>query len=154
SAVVEFLASLRQPKSITPTPRKELFTAGEVAALLGITPASVRRMAKRGQLASEGKGRKQHFPWEAVEALLSRRVRGIGAVTSNHYLGSIKAFTKWLVKDNRSGADSLVHLERLNPDTDLRHQRRALTEEAFGRFIDATGAGKDFRGLSGADRLV
>src|SRR5262245_270599 len=66
SAVVEFLASLRKAKPVNSTQGPEWFNANELAALLGITAASVRRMAKRGQLAAEGKGRKQRYPRDAV----------------------------------------------------------------------------------------
>lgn len=37
---------------------------------------------------------------------------------------------------------------------DVRHPRRPLTPEQFGRFVDATVRGKPFRGLTGPDRLV
>jgi len=88
-----------------------------------------------------------------VANLLALRGRGVGIETSNHYLASIRAFTKWLVKDRRSGVDPLTHLSRQNADVDIRHPRRALREEGFYLFIEATGNGKAFRGLTGADRL-
>ncbi|HYT92985.1 MAG TPA: hypothetical protein VEL76_29980 [Gemmataceae bacterium] len=57
------------------------------------------------------------------------------------------------MKDRRSGVDPLTHLSRQNADVDIRHPRRALREEGFYLFIEATGNGKAFRGLTGADRL-
>src|SRR5262249_2769309 len=89
-----------------------------------------------------------------VAAVLAQRGQGIGIETSNHYLASIRAFTKWLVKDRRTGVDPLVHLSRPNADVDILHPPRALREEGFHKFIEATGSGKSFRGLTGADRLV
>jgi integrase len=58
------------------------------------------------------------------------------------------------VKGKRAAADPLAHLSRLNPKVDVRHPRRALGEEDFARFVERTVAGKPFRGLTGADRLV
>ena len=42
----------------------------------------------------------------------------------------------------------------LNPDVDLRHRRRALTQAEFDRLVEATAGNKPFRRLSGVDRLV
>jgi integrase len=154
SAVVEFLAGLRRTQNIDLDTRKDWWTVDELASLCGIAPASVRRLARRGMLAGEGEGKEQSYPSEAVAALLRRRGRGVGVETSNHNLASIRAFTKWLVKDRRSGVDPLTHLSRQNADVDVRHQRRALREESFHKVIEATGAGRPFRGLTGADRLV
>jgi integrase len=154
SAVVEFLAKLRRGDGSGAEVRKEWYTVEDLAGLLGISGASVRRMARRGQLAGEGKGQEQRYHREVVKPLLERRGQGVGAQTSNHYLAAIKSFSKWLVKDRRCAVDPLAHLSRVNPDVDLRHPRRALREELFGQFIEATGAGKEFRGLSGPDRLV
>jgi excisionase family DNA binding protein len=155
SAVVEFLATLRQPKSLgVPNPSQELFTAEEVAALLNVKPEALGRMARRRLLPCQGSGRKRRFLRQDVEALIERHERGAGVTTSNHYLTSIKAFTKWLVKDRRNNVDPLFHLSRLNAEVDLRHPRRALGEDPFSRFIELTGAGATFRGLTGSDRLV
>jgi integrase len=74
--------------------------------------------------------------------------------TCNHYLTAAKGFARWLARGRRIPADPLSHLERLNPDVDVRRQRRALREETFARFIEATAAGRPFRGLTGPDRLV
>src|SRR5262249_17453752 len=86
--------------------------------------------------------------------ILRRRGRGVGVVTSNHYLTSMKAFLKWLVKDHRTDTDPLAHLSRLNEEADVRHPRRALHEEAFGRFVEATGGGQPLPYPTGPDRLV
>jgi hypothetical protein len=51
-----------------------------------------------------------------------------GAQTSNHYLGAVKQFARWLVKDRRTGENSLSHLEGGNVKLDRRHDRRELTD--------------------------
>ena len=154
STVVEFLAGLRQEDVAQLDPRKEWYTVAELSALCGIRPDSVRRLARRGFLKGDGQGQEQRYHRDAVAVLLARRGRGIGVETSNHYLAAIKAFSRWLVKDRRTGVDPLFHLSRQNADVDRRHQPRALPEESFFRFVEATAAGRTFRGLSGADRLV
>ncbi len=131
SAVLEFLAGLR--KGGEPLdPGKDWYTVAEVAALCGIRPASVCRMAKRDLLARQGAGRKQRF------ALLAARGRGIGIQTSNHYLAAVRAFSKWLVKDGRAAVDLLAHLSRQNADVDVRHPRRALREEMIRQYTEGS----------------
>jgi excisionase family DNA binding protein len=155
SAVVEFLATLRQPKSLgVPDSSQKLFTAEEVATLVNVKPETVDRMARRRLLPCQGSGRLRRFKRKDVEALIERHERGAGVATSNHYLTSIKAFARWLVKDRRNNVDPLFHLSRLNAEVDLRHPRRALAEDLFSRFIEVTGAGATFRGLTGSDRLI
>jgi integrase len=153
SAVVEFLAGLREEKGV-PALAQDWFDVNEVAALCGITPDSVRRLTRRGMLRGEGKGKKQRYRREDVAELLGHRGRGIGIETSNHYLVAVKSFTKWMVRDRRAAFDPLTHLSGLNADLDKRHQRRPLSAAEFGRFLEATAAGKPFRGLTGPDRIV
>lgn len=60
--------------------------------------------------------------------------KGLAARTSNHYLSQFRAFVEWLaVRINAS--NPLASLDPLNADTDLRHVRRALTDEDFIRLI-------------------
>ena len=69
--------------------------------------------------------------------LAELRSDGLSIQTSNHYLRAIKQFTRWLVRDHRMQDDPLVHLSMLNVKVDCRHDRRAMTAEAFSRLIDA-----------------
>jgi integrase len=154
TAVVEFLAALRKGKAIALLAGKETWTVRELAALLGVRGDSVRRMVKRGQVQGEGQGRKLAFTRQAVVDLMNRRQHGVGIETSNHYVGALKMFSRWLVNHKRIGADPLAILSRMNADVDLRHQRRALPPESFSAFIDATAKGKPFRGITGTDRLL
>jgi integrase len=154
SRVVEFLAGLRGPGGRARLPPGDSFGVAELAQVLGVSPDSLRRLARRGGVAGEGVGKDMRFPRAGAEALLARRGRGIGAVQSNHYLTSVKGFTRWLVRDGRAAADPLQHLSRMNPDADRRHRRRALTADAFARFTEATAGGAPFFGLTGPDRLV
>lgn len=86
--------------------------------------------------------------------LAERRAAGLSIQTSNHYLGSIKSFTRWLVRDGRRVDYPLVHLGTLNVETDRRHDRRALPDEQFGALIEVTRTGQPFRKFSGSDRAM
>ena len=89
---------------------------------------------------------------------------GISAATFNYYLGSIKAFSRWMVKDRRAVSSPLSHLDILNVRMDRRHDRRALTEEELRRLMKATMGGRELSGwnikrvvtwrLSGFDRSM
>jgi excisionase family DNA binding protein len=155
SAVVEFLAALRQASQSAPLdPTKELFTAEEVATLLQLKPEAIGRMARRRLLPCQGTGRARRFRRDDVQALVERHRRGLGISTCNHYLTAIKQFSKWLVRDGRAGIDPLAHLSRLNARTDVRRRRRCLPPEAFACLLDAAMQGLPFRHLPGEDRAI
>jgi len=155
SAVVEHLANLRKASAVSLVDQTaDLFTVKDVSRLLNINVDSVHRLVKRGLLPCQGTRRTKRFHRTDVEAVIGARAKGIGVETSNHYLVAMKEFSRWLVRNQRIGIDPLAHLSRLNPDVDVRRQRRALPEQQFSRFVEATAQGKPFRGLMGADRLV
>jgi hypothetical protein len=155
SAVIEYLAGLRQPGRLVQL-EEASYTTKEVATILQIDIASVLRLEKRGQVPSSGRapgsGRRKLFSRDVVISYLEKQTRGISIETSNHYLASIKHFSKWLMKNGRSPTDALAVLSRLNADVDIRHARRALTAEAFAALVAAARAGRAFRNLSGSDR--
>jgi integrase len=152
SAVVEFLAGRRRHGEAVPVPEQESFTEKEVAALLGVKPGTVGRMARQRLVSCRGSGRKRVFLRDDVVALAEALRQGIGVSMSNHYLVSIKSFAKWLVKDGRAALNPLAHLERQNVKVDLRRQRRPLPADQFTRLVEAAMGGKEFRGIRGEDR--
>src|SRR5262249_2226828 len=84
-----------------------------------------------------------------------RRETGVGISTSNHYLTSVKGFTRWLTKTRppRWPSDPLACLSKLNAETDIRRQRRDLAVDEAVRLLEATlRSDRDFRGLTGKDR--
>lgn len=92
---------------------------------------------------------------DSVESYLAEQRRGgMGAQTSNHYLRSMKGFTRWLFRSKRTGQDVCVHLSMVNPRTDQRHQRRALTDDEFARLIQAAMKGPEVEGIPGPDRAM
>jgi site-specific recombinase XerD len=90
-----------------------------------------------------------------MEFLGNLRREGLSAQTYNHYQRAAKQFTRWLVRDRRSPHDPLLHLSRLNVQTDRRHDRRALSDEEFIRLIEAVRTSqKKIEGISGLDRAM
>lgn len=92
---------------------------------------------------------------EAVEAFLSDLLRSrCGTVTRNHYLRAVKSFVKWLVDTGRTGRNPLAGLKSLNAGADLRHERRALTDDEARLLIQVAAKGEAFVGVSGAERVL
>lgn len=150
--VADFLADLRQKVNRPELPAvQEFFSTRDLARILGIEQASVNRMVKRRQLAEHSKKRKERFQRSDVEQYLSRR-RGIGVQTSNHYLGAMRRFCRWMVKHRRTAFDPLASLSSQNVQVDIRHGRRSLTPNDFEQLVAAARSGKTFRGLTGKDR--
>jgi integrase len=89
-----------------------------------------------------------------LEYLGQLRRDGRSVQTYNHYLKAAKSFTRWLVKDQRTPFDPLVHVSRLNVRTDRRHDRRALSAEEFSLLVEAAGCGKSIANISGPDRAM
>jgi integrase len=101
---------------------------------------------------------------QSVEQNDGERKLGISAQTFNYYLGSLKAFCRWMVKDRRAMSSPVSHLDILNVLTDRRYQRRALIEDELRRLIGAAQDGQELFGrdndgiiswrLSGFDRAM
>jgi integrase len=90
----------------------------------------------------------------AIDFLASLRREGRSAQTYNHYLKSLKTFTRWLVRERRTLVDPITHISRLNVATDRRHDRRALSPDEFSRLLDAARTGKRVEGIRGPDRAM
>ena len=86
--------------------------------------------------------------------LAELRKGGIGIQTSNHYLRSIKQFTRWMVKDQRTNDDPLAFIAMMNVRTDRRHDRRPLTDTELKAVLEAAQMGRSSMKLSGPDRAM
>src|SRR5262249_45151656 len=74
--------------------------------------------------------------------------------TVNHYVRSLRGFTRWLVRDRRLPDDPLAALAMLHAAVDVRRQRRELTAEELAALLSATKRSeRTFRGLNGPDRF-
>jgi site-specific recombinase XerC len=77
----------------------------------------------------------------------------LGNRTYNHYLQAIDEFGKWLVSTKRLPANPVAGIERLNAETDVRHQRRALTTDEVSQLVRAArDSGMDVQGYTGEQR--
>ena len=74
--------------------------------------------------------------------------------TCNHYLRSMKSFTRWLLRNERINRNPLEILSLFNVRTDRRHDRRALSMEEFMRMLEAARTGPPVEGLIGLDRAM
>ncbi len=72
--------------------------------------------------------------------------------TINHYLGAIKQFSRWLIRDRRTDEDRLIFLERGNVRTDRRLERREITDFEIQYLLDAANSGKTRAKLTGFQR--
>src|SRR5262249_33048887 len=151
SAVAEFLHDLRRDPPASALPAgQESFTLAEMVKALGCNPQSVPMMLRRHGLDAKGSGKARRYPRATVEALAERLCRGKATTTSKGYLTAIKGFSRWLVKARRAPADPLAPLSRLNADTDVRRERRALAESELRALLTAAGSSDTaFRELSG-----
>jgi integrase len=153
--VLDWLADLRKDR-IPPAlpPAAESYSPGQVGALLGgITLEAVRKLANHHGLKATGDGKKRRYPRAAVETLLALSCRGASVQTTNYYLTALKGFGRWLVRDRRLPESPVAHLQGGNAKLDRRHDRRELAPAELLAVLDHTRkTGKDFRGLTGADR--
>ncbi len=89
---------------------------------------------------------------ERVEETLKeiRLEDDLGNRTYNHYLQAIDEFGKWLVASKRLPTNPVAGIERLNAETDVRHQRRALTPDEVSRLVKAArDSGVEVQGYPG-----
>jgi integrase len=157
SKLQRYLADIRENGRPIPSldPTKEAFRQRELCAMFGVTPSAIASLVRRHRLAATGQGKARRFPRETVEALRERLSRPASVQTSNHYLASIRSFTRWLVQRGRLVRDPLMILRPGNVKKDLRHDRRALKLGELQVLFQATGQnGETFRGLTGMDRLA
>ncbi len=80
--------------------------------------------------------------------------RGLSVQTRNHYLKTLKHFIHWAIREKRLATNPIDHIATLNPKTDRRHDRRALSQEEFRRLIDAAETGQRIEGITGPDRAI
>ncbi len=154
--VRRFLADLRKdrPTSLL-DPAKSTYTRNELAAVLDVKPFSVPSLVKRHRLPAVGNGKARRYPAETAEALMSLRSHGLCAKATNHYLGAVQQFSRWLAQTKRSPSDPLEELKPANAEVDRRRERRVLKiDELRLVILSARVSPKSFRGLEGRDRAA
>jgi integrase len=153
-----WLADLRKARRhVPPLPHgKKLYTRAEAAEALGIVPDSVSESVKRYGLPTVQTDKGRRYPRETIEALRDRLIgNGFSIQTQNFYLGAVKQFSRWLVKNRRTSDNPLIHLQGSNVQLDRRHDRRALSDAELQGLLAATASSTvEWRGLSGRDRSM
>jgi integrase len=94
-----------------------------------------------------------------AEAVL-RGVRAIaaaenlGARTHNHYVEAMVVFCAWCVETKRLAVSPMAGAERLNTEVDIRHKRRALSEDEVARLIQSArdSGSEKIEGFNGEQR--
>ncbi len=155
SAVQDFLARLATERPAMPSidPAKEWYAKDELAAALGVEPHCIGPLVRRWDLPAEGQSRRRRFPRQTALALRERLSQPISPATLNHYVRAVRGFTRWLVKDRRTGDDALIGLCGVNADADIRRARRPLSPVELQRVLAvALDSDRTFRGLTGRDR--
>ncbi len=91
---------------------------------------------------------------KTLKYLAERRRQGLSIKSSNDYLQAIKQFCRWLVADRRMPDNPLAYLKGQNPQTDVRHERRALTCKELDAFLKYTLKAKKHHNLTGKERYM
>jgi integrase len=156
AAVVTWLASLREPRPLPELPARQAeFSPGELATLFNAHPQTLVRLARRLGVKAKGATSARRLPRAAAEEMRRRLARGANTTTTNHYLGAIKGFTRWMSREGqRAPLDVLTCLSKQNARADLRRVRRRLDPAEMARLLRATAEGPSRRGLTGPARAA
>lgn len=87
--------------------------------------------------------------------LADEKRNGMAQQTVNHYLRAIKQFSRWLVRDRRTGDDRLQYLSGGNVKAEgIRRERREFNDDEIRRILQATIDGPSRLGLSAIQRFM
>lgn len=119
---------------------------------VGPTIAQVERVIRLAAFAA----------WNDVSALVVERVLsdlrsgadGISAATSNHLLGAVRSFTRWMVRNGLAIEDPLRSLRPLNAKLDRRRERWVMSTEQLRTLLTTTAQGPERCGMPGAERAL
>ena len=73
-----------------------------------------------------------------LSAWIEQRRAKVGPITINSDIQTLKSFSRFCVRDGRLPADPLVGVQQIDPKGDLKHRRRALSDEELGKFLATT----------------
>jgi len=135
--LIDFEASLKAKGRVEKHVRQVVFKARriieacELRAWGDVSPAKVERFL--GRLRDE---------------------EGLSHQTVDFYAQAIQQFCRWMVSDRRWRENPLPDLDRLNVETDRRHDRRELSVDELRWLLDVTGRGPERFGMAGAERAL
>ena len=126
----------------------------------GNCPGHIKTMVKRVRTLFQGCGFRALSDIRAdavvnrLREMREREEKPIGIATSNGYLAAASAFCTWAVRNRRTSASPLSHLQPMNPRLDVKRKRRALSPDELRRVMEAARTGKTRGGMTGSDRAV
>lgn len=88
----------------------------------------------------------------AARRKLPRKKGGLSIKSANHYLGCVKGFCNWMIRDGRAGVNPVEYLEALNANTDRKHERRAMDPDELLTLLTATRRGPERHGMTAEAR--
>jgi integrase len=80
--------------------------------------------------------------------------RGNAPQTTNLYLEALKAFCNWLVRNGRAPSNPVAFLRKQNVRVDIRHKRRALSNDESKSLINFTMNDASRMGMPGPERAL
>lgn len=121
------------------------------------TAKQVQQVTSRVERILEAAGVKSWNDITAVKVervLKAKRDAGISVQSSNHMLGAVRQFMRWVVSNGLAVEDPLRVLRPLNVRLDRRLVRRALEPEALRELLRTTAMGPVRQGVSGPERAL
>ena len=95
-----------------------------------------------------------HLTPEGIQSALATLLdAGKSPQTVNHYRAAIREFCLWLV-EKRMRSNPMKGVEAYNVGEDVRHERRALTDDELARLIESAANGPTLFNMSGALRSI
>ena len=117
---------------------KSLTRSGQnTAKHVQLTMTRVKRIVEQGQIQVLS-----DLDEESVETAVAelQEKHEFGARTYNHYVQAIDSFANWLESTKRLPGNPIRGIKRVNAEVDVRHQRRALTDEEFAKLVASARA--------------
>ncbi len=91
---------------------------------------------------------------QAEQCLTELRGAGMSLRTSGFYRQALRQFARWMLVNRRAVENPFDALPSMNPATDPRHERRALTDDEVTRLLRATRAAVKRFKMSGTERAL
>jgi site-specific recombinase XerD len=138
--------------------------AGKLAALVrgtrladlerGRKPEARERAARKLADALKTARLSDLAPEKIQSALALLRDAGKSNQTVNHYRAALRAFARWAGDKGRLRDNPMRGVKGFNAEEDVRHERRALTDDELARLIATAGRGPELFGMPGPLRAM
>lgn len=89
-----------------------------------------------------------------IQAAIAELRLSLSPLTCNHYLHSLKSFTRWLRVEGRTRDDAALAVPPFNAALGPHRERRALSDVEVVKVLRAAQEGPPVAGMSGPDRAL